>query len=114
MWERKENLKNVEELIEEFEKEGMEVRRQKETERKREVEEYRRMELPGKYTAKLLYGWDDKKFEEEYLRKLDKNWRKWKNDRKEVEREELEWEREEQVEKIIWGENIVVSLEKKP
>ena len=59
------------------------------------------MELLGKYTVKLLYGWDNKKFEEEYLRKLDKNWRKWKNNRKEVEREELEWEREEQVEKII-------------
>ena len=35
------------------------------------------MKLPGKYTAKLLYGWDDKKFEEEYLAKLEKNWRRW-------------------------------------
>ena len=50
-WERRENLKNAEELIEEFEQGGVEVRRQK-----REIEEYRRMELPGKYTAKLLYG----------------------------------------------------------
>jgi len=31
------------------------------------------MELPGKYMAKLLYGWDDGKFEEEYLNKLEKN-----------------------------------------
>jgi len=53
-WERRENLKNVEELIEEFEQGGIEVRRQE-----REVEEYRRMELLGKYMAKLLYGWDD-------------------------------------------------------
>ena len=53
-WERRENLKNMEKLIEEFEQEGIEVRRQE-----REEEEYRRMELPGKYTAKLLYGWDD-------------------------------------------------------
>ena len=75
-WERKENLKNVEELIEEFEQGGIEVRRQE-----GEVEEYRRMELPGKYTAKLLYGWDDQKFEEEYLNKLEKNWKKWKGDR---------------------------------
>ena len=30
------------------------------------------MELPGKYTAKLLYGWDDRRFEEEYLSKLEK------------------------------------------
>ena len=31
------------------------------------------MELPGKYMAKLLYGWNDKEFEEEYLKKLEKN-----------------------------------------
>jgi len=31
------------------------------------------MELPGIYTAKLLYEWDDKEFEKEYLRKLEKN-----------------------------------------
>jgi len=48
------------------------VRRQV-RERKGEREEYRRMELPGKYMVKLLYGWDDKKFEEEYLAKLEKN-----------------------------------------
>jgi len=43
--------------------------------------EYKRMELPGKYMAKLLYGWDDQKFEVEYLKKLEKNWKKWKGDR---------------------------------
>jgi len=26
--------------------------------------------------AKILYEWDDEKFEEEYLRKLEKNWQK--------------------------------------
>jgi len=41
-------------LIEKFERGGVEVRRQE-----REVDEYRRMELLGKYMAKLLYGWDD-------------------------------------------------------
>ena len=70
-WERRENLKNAEELIEEFEQGGVEVRRQEE--KVEEGEEYKRMELPGKYTAKLLYGWDDQKFEEEYLNKLEKN-----------------------------------------
>jgi len=74
-WERRENLKNMEELIKEFERGGIEVRRQE-----GEVEEYKRMELPGKYTAKLLYGWDNQKFEEEYLNKLEKNWKKWKED----------------------------------
>ena len=62
----------------------MEVRRQE-----GEVDEYRRMELPGKYTAKLLYGWDDQKFEEEYLNKLERNWRKWKDNRQIEERKHL-------------------------
>ena len=113
-WKRRENLKNVEELIEEFEKGGVEVRWQEKVEKKKELDEYRRMELPGKYTVKLLYGWDDKEFEEEYLKKLEKNWRRWKNNRKEVERVEEEWEKDEQIEQIIWGEEIAVSLEKKP
>ena len=39
------------------------------------------MELLGKYTAKLLYKWDDKKFEDEYLKKLEKNWKRQKNNR---------------------------------
>ena len=39
------------------------------------------MELLEKYTAKLLYGWDDRKFEEEYLNKLERNWKKWKENR---------------------------------
>jgi len=67
-WERRENLKNAEELIEEFERREIEVRRQE-----GEVDEYRRMELLGKYTEKLLYEWDDRKFEEEYLNKLEKS-----------------------------------------
>jgi len=85
-WERKENLKNAEELIEEFEREEVVVRRQVEEEGEGE---YKRMELPGKYTAKLLYGWDDQRFEEEYLNKLEKNWKKWKEDRKIDESEHL-------------------------
>jgi len=32
--------------------------------------DFRRGELLRKYTAKILYKWDDRKFEEEYLRKL--------------------------------------------
>ena len=102
-WERKENLKNAEELIEEFEWEEIEVRRQEE-----EEDEYRRMEILGKYMAKILYGWDDCRFEEEYLNKLEGNWRRWKNNRKEVEREE------KQVADIIWGKSMEVSPEEKP
>ena len=47
------------------------------------------MELPGKYTAKLLYGWDDRRFKEEYLNKLEKNWKKWKRNRQIDESEHL-------------------------
>jgi len=85
-------------LIEEFERGGIEVRQQE-----GEEEEYRRMELPGKYTAKLLYGWDDQKFKEEYLDKLEKNWKKWKEDRQIDESKHLkkiEAKMEEENEKI--------------
>ena len=54
-----------------------------------EDEEYRRMELPGKFTAKVLYGWDDQRFKEEYLNKLERNWKRWKEDRQIDESEHL-------------------------
>ena len=91
-------MKNAEELIKEFEQGEVEVRRQE-----GEEEEYRRMELPGKYMAKLLYRWDDRKFEEEYLNKLEKNWKKWKGNRQIDESEHLrrvEERMEEETEKI--------------
>jgi len=75
-WERKENLKNAEELIEEFEERiNMEVRRQEKIDMAEE-RDFRRRELLGKFTVKMLYGWDNGKFEEEYLRKLERNWRR--------------------------------------
>jgi len=49
------------------------VRQQENIEKKKEVDKYRRIELLGKYMAKLLYGWNNKKFEDEYLKKLEKN-----------------------------------------
>ena len=97
-WERRENLKNAEESIEEFERREIVVRQQVE-----EEGEYRRMELLGKYTAKLLYGWDDRRFEEEYLNKLEKNWKMWKEDRQIDESKHLkrvEEKMEEENEKI--------------
>jgi len=50
-----------------------EVRRQEKLDMAEE-KDFRRGELLGKYTAKMLYGWDDGKFEEKYLRKLERNW----------------------------------------
>ena len=74
------------------------------------------MELPGKYTAKLLYRWDDRKFEEEYLNKLEKNWKKQKEDRQIDESKHLrtvEEKMEEENEKIR-RRDWKVSLEEKP
>ena len=74
------------------------------------------MELPRKYTAKVLYGWDDQKFEVEYLKKLEKNWKKWKENRQIDESEYLkkvESEIEEEYEKMR-GRDWRVSPEEKP
>jgi len=38
-----------------------------------EAKEFKRSKLPEKYTVGILFGWDDKKFEDEYLRKLERN-----------------------------------------
>ena len=52
-----------------------EIRRQEKIDMAEE-RDFRRGELPGKFTAKMLYRWDDRKFEEEYLKKLERNWRR--------------------------------------
>ena len=103
-------MKNVMEKVEEFEKGRFEeeirrirMKKEKEMRLNLEAEEFKREELPGRYTAKLLYGWDDKKFDEEYLKKLQKNWNRWKNNRKEGEKEymkkleeSLEWNKKDE------------------
>ncbi len=38
-----------------------------------EAEEFKRSELLGKYTVRILFGWNDKKFKDEYLKKLERN-----------------------------------------
>ena len=83
-------MKKIEELEKgRFEEEIQRIRMKKEKEIKLnpEAEEFKRGELPGRYMEKLLYGWDDKKFNEEYWKKLEKNWNRWKDDRKEGEKE---------------------------
>ena len=83
-------MKNAGRKIEEFEKgrfkeeiRRIRMKKKKEMKLNSETEEFRRRELPGRYTAKLLYEWDNKKFDEEYLKELEKNWNRWKNNRKE-------------------------------
>jgi len=68
------DLRHAKEALDEFKRRmNVEVRRQEKLDMV-EKKDFRRRELPGKYTAKMLYGWNDRKFEEEYLRKLERNW----------------------------------------
>ena len=129
-WKGLENLKDAMEKIEEFEKGRFEeeiqrIRMKKEKKMKLnpEAKEFRRGELPGRYTTKLLYGWDDRKFDKEYLKKLERNWNRWKNNRKEGEKEEymkkleenVEWnEKDEKMSKIIWKDEKEVLLKVEP
>ena len=69
-------MKNAGKALEEFKgRMNVEVRRQEKTDMAEE-KDFRRGELLGKFMARMLYGWDDKKFKEEYLKKLERNWRK--------------------------------------
>jgi len=63
MWEKEEDLENAKELVDKFEGElETEVRRQERIKERWKVklnpraDEFRRSELPGKYTVKLLFG----------------------------------------------------------
>jgi len=74
-WKSKKNLENVKELVKEFEreygKEAEEVRQQEEENGKKEFSR----ELPGRFTAKILWGWLNKEYKRQRKRKWEKNWR---------------------------------------
>jgi len=73
-WEREEDLENAKELVAEFKgKMSTEVRRQEKLDMAEE-KDFRRGEFLGRYIAKMLYGWNNRKFEKENLRKLERNW----------------------------------------
>ena len=67
--------------------------------RRQEREEgtFRREELPGRFTAKKLFGWSDKRYDKEYWGRLERNWRRWKGGRRKGRRtmETIEEEEEE-------------------
>ena len=44
----------------------------------REEETFRREELPGRFIAKKLFGQTDKRYDQEYWRRLERNWNRWK------------------------------------
>jgi len=67
---------NTKEVVTEFKgRLNIEVRKQEKLEMTEE-RYFEREELLEKYTAKMLYKWNDRKFDEEYLRKLERNWQK--------------------------------------
>ena len=72
--ENKENLENVKELVEEFERKYREevekLRQQELGEEKKEFS----WELPREFTAKLLYSWKKKRYKREREKRWNKNW----------------------------------------
>ena len=67
-------MENVKKLVVEFERRvNIEVRRYEKLDLVEE-KDFRRGELPRKYTAKMLHGWDNRKFKDEYLKRLERNW----------------------------------------
>ena len=95
-WEGKENLENAKEVIEEYERE---YKRDMEDVRKQEKKEetFQRGELPGRFTARKLFGWTDKRYDEEYWARLERNWRRQKG-RREREQRTMEMIKEEEEE----------------
>ena len=72
-WEKEEDLENTKELVVEFEgRMNTEVRKQEKLDWAEE-KDFRRRELPEKYIARILYEQDNRKFENKYLRKLERN-----------------------------------------
>ena len=99
-WEPRENLGNIQELIEEFEEQyGEGVRQTK----KMNMRENQETQLSGRYIAKVLYRWDNKKFDREYWEQLERNWRRQKRAQKRgqriLEMIKEEGEQEENIEK---------------
>ena len=75
-WEREKDLENTKKAVEEFERRiSAEVRRQEKLDIMEE-KDFKKGELLENYMAKILYKWDNRKFKEKYLRKLERNWQK--------------------------------------
>jgi len=102
IWEGKENLENAKKAIEEYKREYRrdikDVRRQK-----KEKGTFWRGELPGRFMARKLFGWLDKRYDEEYWARLERNWRRWKGGRERGQRTmETIKEEEEEIKQKTW------------
>jgi len=64
---------------------------------------FERGELPGRFMTRKLFRWSDKRYDQEYWERLERNWRRWKGkqtkgrktietikEEKEIEQENLE------------------------
>ena len=73
-WEGRENLKNAKEAIKEFEKE---YRQDMEDIARQECKEgtFRKGKLPGRFMTRKLFRWSDKRYNQEYWGRLERNWR---------------------------------------
>jgi len=63
----------MEDLVKEFEEEYGKIRRIR---KRKNNKEDKKGELLGRYMAKMLYGWDNKRFNKEYWEQLERNWKK--------------------------------------
>ena len=54
------------------------------------------LELLGRYTAKILYRWNNKRFDQEYWGQLERNWRFWKKTQRRRILETIQEEKEKQ------------------
>ena len=100
----KENLENAKEALKDFEREyGREEEEIQQQEREEEKGIFDQGELSGRYTAKALFGWSNKRYDREYWSRMDRNWRKWKGT-KPLRQRRLETIREEQEEREAIGD----------
>jgi len=60
----------MEDLVKEFKEEYSEIGKLR---KRRNNKENIKGELPNRYTAKMLYRWDNKKFDEKYWGRLERN-----------------------------------------
>jgi len=68
------------------------------------LKENHKGELPERYIAKLLYRWDNRKFDREYWGRLERNWRQWRSERAKGEKtlETIQEKDKEEKEKNEW------------
>jgi len=79
-WEGMENLENAKKAVEEFEKEYQQDIEDVQRQEKKEGM-FRKGKLPGRFTARKLFRWSDKRYDKEYWARLERNWRQWKGGR---------------------------------